>query len=185
MPKDTFETFSQEKLTEAIRQNDEKVLKWIYQKNFSKVQQMVVTNSGTEEQAKDLYQEAFLTFWTSIKTGKFQPENEFALFAFLYRIAKNKWLDTVRSSAFKLTVFPEVFPEHIAEEQEDKEAYFLLVESAFARLGENCKELLTRFYFQKERLSELSAHFGWTEGTTKNKKYRCMEILRNSLKSEK
>lgn len=182
MPKDIFETFSQEKLTEAIRQNDEKVLKWIYQKNFPKVQQMVLTNSGSVDQAKDLYQEAFLTFWTTLKTGKFHPENDSALFGFLYRIAKNKWLDTVRSSTFKQTVFPEVFPEKMEEEQEDKEAHYSQIEGAFAKLGENCKELLTRFYFQKESLSVLSAHFGWTEASTKNNKYRCMEKLRSSLK---
>ncbi len=184
MAKDIFETLSQEKLTEAIRQNDEKVLRWIYQKNFPKVQQMVLTNSGSVEQAKDFYQEAFLTFWTNIKTGKFQPENESALFGYLYQIAKNKWLDTVRSAAFKKTVYPEVLPEKIEEEQEDREGYFLQIEGAFARLGENCKELLTRFYFQKESLSALSAHFGWTEASTKNNKYRCMEKLRSSLKSE-
>jgi RNA polymerase sigma factor (sigma-70 family) len=184
MPKDIFETLSQEKLTESIRLNDEKVLKWIYQKNFQKVKQLVLSNSGTEEQAKDLYQDAFLIFWTNIKTGKFQPENESALFGYLYQIAKNKWLDTVRSSAFKKTVYPEVLPDKIEEEQEDKESYFLQIEDAFARLGESCKELLTRFYFQKESLGALSAHFGWTEATTKNNKYRCMERLRGNLKSE-
>lgn len=184
MPKDTFETFSQENLIEAIRHNDEKVLKWIYQKNYPKVQQMVLTNSGNTEQAKDLYQEAFLSFWTNIKSGKFQPENESALAGYLYQIAKNKWLDTVRSSAFKKTVFPEVFPEKIDEELEDKEGYFVHIEGVFAKLGGNCKELLTRFYYQKESLSVLSAHFGWTEASTKNNKYRCMEKLRISLRSQ-
>lgn len=184
MPKDTFETFSQEKLIGAICQNDDKVLKWIYQKNYSKIQQMVLANSGTIEQAKDLYQETFLVFWMNIKSGKFHPENESALAGYLYQIAKNKWLDTVRSSAFKKMVFPEVLPEKAQEAQEDKEVYFIQIENAFAKLGENCKELLTRFYYQKESLSSLSAHFGWTEASTKNNKYRCMEKLRTSLKSK-
>jgi RNA polymerase sigma factor (sigma-70 family) len=184
MQKDIFETLTQEMLMERICQNDESVIKWIYQKNFMKVQQMVLSNSGNKEQAKDLYQEAFLTFWTSIKTGKFHPENNSALGGYLYQIAKNKWLDTVRSVAFKRTVFPEVLPEIIEEDQESKEGYFVQVESAFAELGGKCKELLTRFYYQKESLSALSAHFGWTEASTKNNKYRCMEKLRNSIKSE-
>ncbi|WP_111668887.1 RNA polymerase sigma factor [Algoriphagus litoralis] len=184
MQKDIFETFTQEKLTEGIRQNDERIIKWIYQKNFLKVQQMVLANSGTMEQAKDLYQEAFLSFWTGIKTGKFHPENNSALGGYLYQIAKNKWLDVVRSSGFKMTVFPEVMPEKVQEEQEDKEGYYLQIEGAFAKLGETCKELLTRFYYQKESLSALSTHFGWTEASTKNNKYRCMEKLRSSLKSE-
>ncbi|OOG70618.1 RNA polymerase sigma factor [Algoriphagus sp. A40] len=184
MPKDTFETFSQEKLIEAIRQNDENVLKWIYQKYYPKIQQMVLANSGNMEQVKDLYQEAFLSFWTNVKSGKFQPENESALAGYIYQIAKNKWMDMVRSVAFKRTVHPDSLPDFIQEEQEDKEVYIVQIEGAFARLGENCKELLTRFYYQKQSLVVLSDFFGWTEATTKNNKYRCMEKLRISLKSE-
>lgn len=183
MPIDTFETFTQEKLIEAVRQNDEKVLKWIYQKNYPKVQQMVMSNSGTIDQAKDIYQEAFLAFWTNIKTKKFQPENESAISGYIYQISKNKWLDMLRSQAFKKTVYPETFPENIEEEVEDKEASLVRIEAAFAKMGENCRELLTRFYYQKDNLNKLAAHFGWTEATTKNNKYRCMEKLRASLKS--
>lgn len=184
MPIDTFETYTQEKLIEAIRQNDEKVLKWIYQKNYPKVQQMVMANSGTIDQAKDIYQETFLAFWTNIKTKKFQPENGSAISGYIYQISKNKWLDTVRSQTFKKTVYPDTFPEKIEEESDSKESSLLRIEAAFAKMGETCRDLLTRFYYQKDSLTKLAAHFGWTEATTKNNKYRCMEKLRASLKSD-
>jgi RNA polymerase sigma factor (sigma-70 family) len=184
MPKDTFETFSQQKLTDAICQNDENVLKWIYQQNYSKVQQMVLANSGNVDQAKDIYQDAFLAFWTNVKTGKFRPENDTALSGYLYQISKNKWMDTCRSQAFKRTVFQEHFPDQIDEEEEDQEALLIRIEGAFAKLGENCRDLLTRYYYRKDSLSSLASHFGWTEATTKNNKYRCMERLRSSLKTD-
>lgn len=184
MQKDIFETFTQEELIESICQNDEKALKWIYQKNFSKVHQMILSNSGTTEQAKDIYQDAFLTFWTSIKTGRFHPENESALSGYLYQISKNKWLDIVRSQAYKRTVFQDDFPEPIEEESFEKETSLVRLEGAFSRLGDTCRELLTRFYYKKESLRSLAEYFGWTEATTKNSKYRCMEKLRSSLNSE-
>lgn len=184
MPIDTFETFTQEKLIEAIRQNDDKVLKWIYQKNYPKVQQMVMANSGTSEQAKDIYQEAFLAFWMNIKTNKFLPGNESAISGYIYQISKNKWLDTVRSQSFKKTVYPENFPETLEEEIDDKESLLIKIEGAFEKMGDTCRDLLTRFYYQKENLTKLAIHFGWTEATTKNNKYRCMEKLRASLNSD-
>ncbi len=184
MPKDIFETFTQGQLTEAICQNDGKVLKWIYQKNFPKVQQLVLANSGNAEQAKDIYQDAFLAFWTNIKTGKFSPENESALSGYLYQISKNKWLDTLRSQDHKRTVYRESFAEQVEEEPEDKESSLVRIEGAFSKLGENCRELLTRFYYQKESIASLAKYFGWTEATAKNSKYRCMEKLRSSLNSE-
>lgn len=184
MPKDIFKNYTQEQLIEAICQNDENALKWVYQENFPKVKQMVLTNSGNGEQAKDIYQEAFLCFWTNIKNGKFRPENGSALSGYLYQISKNKWLDTLRSQAYKRTVLRENVPEKIEEESVDNEAVLVQIEGAFAKLGENCRELLTRFYYKKESLSSLADYFGWTEATTKNSKYRCMEKLRGSLTKE-
>lgn len=181
MPKDTF---SQETLIKGILQNDEKVLKWIYQKNYPKILQLVVANSGTPELSKDLYQEAFLTFWTNVRTGKFQPESETALFGYLYQIAKNKWMDVVRAKSFKQTTLTETLPERIEEDADDRESYFEQLELALSQMGESCRELLTRFYFQRESLGTLAAHFGWTDATTKNNKYRCMEKLRNSIKNQ-
>lgn len=184
MPVDTFETFTQEKLIEAIRQNDERVLKWIYQKNYPKVQQIVLANSGTVEQAKDIYQETFLVFWMNIKTKKFIPVNESAISGYIYQISKNKWLDTVRSQSFKKTVYPDILPEKMEVEVDDNESSLVRIENAFAKMGDTCRELLTRFYYQKDNLTTLAVHFGWTEATAKNNKYRCMEKLRASLKSE-
>lgn len=184
MPKDIFKTYTQQRLTESICQNDENVLKWIYQENFPKVRQMVLANNGTVEQAKDIYQEAFLSFWANIKTGKFRPENDSALSGYLFQISKNKWLDTLRSQTYKRTVFRETFPDEIEEEADDTEAFLIRIEGAFTKLGDNCRELLTRFYYRKESLSVLAGHFGWTEATTKNSKYRCMEKLRSSLNNE-
>lgn len=184
MSKDIFKSYSQEKLTQAICQNDENVLKWIYQENFPKVKQMVLANSGSTDEAKDIYQEAFLSFWTNIKSGKFRPENGSALSGYLFQISKNKWLDTLRSQTHKRTVFQDIFPETMEEDPEEKETNLVRIEGAFAKLGDNCRELLTRFYYQKESLSSLAGYFGWTEATTKNSKYRCMEKLRSSLHTE-
>ncbi|GAA0877409.1 hypothetical protein GCM10009119_03770 [Algoriphagus jejuensis] len=184
MSKDIFTSYTQEKLTEAICRNDENVLKWLYQENFPKIRQMILANSGGVEQAKDIYQEAFLSFWTNIKTGKFRPENGSALSGYLYQISKHKWLDTLRSNTYKRTVYQETFPDQIDDEPEDRESTHLRIEDAFAELGDNCRELLTRFYYQKESINSLAGYFGWTEATTKNNKYRCMEKLRSSLTKE-
>lgn len=88
-----------------IKQNDAATLKELYTANFVKVKRYVLKNSGDEQQAKDVYQEAFVAMWRNIKDDKFTAENETAINGYLFQIAKHKWLDYVRSVRYKNTTF--------------------------------------------------------------------------------
>ena len=50
-------------ILERIRLGDEHVLDHLYQKYYRMMTKVVLSNSGTEEEAKDVYQEALLAFW--------------------------------------------------------------------------------------------------------------------------
>ena len=58
------------------------------------------------------------------------------------------------------------------------------VKKHFQDLGENCRELLIRFYYKKESMRTISEHFDWTEASTRNNKYRCLQKLRELLKNK-
>jgi RNA polymerase sigma factor (sigma-70 family) len=183
MPTDIFKSYSQEDLTKAIINNDNVVLQAIYQVAFPKVQHFIVRNNGSEEQAKDIFQDAFIAFWTNIRSRKFSPENESALIGYLFQIAKNKWLDHLRSSKTKRTILLEepIINGISQEEDTDKEQYFLQIEHALMKIGKECKQLLTGFYYRKESLTQLSEVMGWTVQTAKNNKYRCMQKLKTLI----
>jgi len=63
--------------------------------------------------------------------------------------------------------------------------YLELVKEEYERLGDPCRELLNRFYFKKESMREIAAHFSWTEASAKNNKYRCLQRLRNMVINKK
>jgi len=181
----TFENITQEQLIEGVIGNDSKILQWIYQNNYFKVKQYILQNHGEEDLAKDIYQEAFMIFWLNVKKGKFHPQNITAIGGYLYQISKNKWLDYLRSSKFKKTTdLPELWDEG-EDGDAGKEQIQYDLEAAFKKLGENCREILKRFYYQKESMEEISKSFGWTPATAKNNKYRCIQKLRNELDSKR
>lgn len=178
-------THSQLQLTNAIKANDEKVLKQLYVSNFHKTQMYILKNNGSMPQAKDTYQEAFIVVWQNIKEGKFTPQNETAIQGYLYQIAKNKWTDYLRSSQYKKTT--KLNP--LITEADDDD--FLKQESlsedskrqqqttaAFKQLGRECRELLTVFYFNKKSLREIASQYNIAEASARNKKYRCLQKLR-------
>lgn len=182
-------TFASPKIVNAINANNEKALKALYVDNYHKIETLVLKNSGTKEQAKDIYQEAFITVWKNVKNNKFLPENETSINGYLYTIAKNKWMDYLRSPAYKKRVsyhaiHETIPPTPIAEnssESFDQDEKLTIAMKAFECLGEACKNLLTKFYFEKKSMKEIAIELQLDAASTRNKKYRCMQTLREMV----
>ncbi len=177
-------------LIAAIKANDSIALKPFYIANYRKTQSLVLNNSGTEEDAKDVYQDAFIIVWNNIKNNTFVPINETAIEGYLFSIAKNKWLDIVRSTRFKKTnnIINEAILNQEVNELYQDEFFDLKLKStmnAFKNLGQPCKELLTTFYFEKKSLKDIAISLNIEEATARNKKYRCMEKLRSLVIPQK
>ncbi|MCX7550802.1 RNA polymerase sigma factor [Xanthomarina sp. F2636L] len=173
-------------IIELIKINDEGVLKTLYQSNFYKIEAFVLKNSGTTEHAKDIFQEAFIAVWKNVKTNKFQPQNNHSLNGYLYTISKNKWMDYLRSKHHKKTVVTsklnhfQISNTDSLDKHDDilKENRLQDIMEAFKNLGLPCKNLLTKFYFEKKSMNTIAEELQLDAASTRNKKYRCMQKLR-------
>lgn len=172
---------------QQILQQDEGILKALYDEHFRSVEIYVTKNSGQLDDARDLYQEVFLAVWRNIQLGKFLPADKAEFGAYLFQVAKFKWIDQLRARKVRPITGIEA-PDMPAEEwvpPDPNDAKRISeVREKFALLGENCRQLLQRFYFLKQRLQEISRHFKWTEATAKNNKYRCLQQLRTLLRDQ-
>lgn len=173
-------------IVSAFKTNDKAVLKSFYTNNYSKVEVYVLQNSGTVAHAKDIYQEAFLAVWKNIKNDKFEAKSESAINGYLIKIAKNKWLDTLRSKKFKSTMSIDKNSHLTIADQENNstaddnlgENRLQGVMQAFNELGDGCKDLLMQFYFEKKSMKEIAEVLNLDAASVKNKKYRCMQKLK-------
>ena len=185
MQEPTFNPFTQDELILGIKSNEPKVLKWLYQSQYPKIEKYVVANNGDEDQAKDIFQEAFITVWNNVRSDKFISENGTAVTGYLYQIAKNKWLDYLRSSKYQKTTNLETKHDRSEEEEGNSESLQNHMEAEFKKLGENCREILKRFYFQKQTMETIAKAFQWTEATARNNKYRCIQRLKEKVNTLK
>lgn len=173
----------QEIITRFSR-NDELALKKVYADHYPAVEKYILNNSGTHDDAKDVFQESFLAFWRNVQLGRFEAGHAHAVGGYLMRIARNKWIDTLRKNKkMKTNALADDYVDDPADPalSEEEEQYLGLIKSHYQKMGEPCKSLLHRFYFKKEKLKQIASYFSWTEATAKNNKYRCLQKLRNAV----
>ena len=182
----------QNDLVAAIKAHDTIVLQSLYVETFPKVEVYILRNNGTKDQAKDVFQEAVIALWRAAKEDRFTAKSLDAAKGYLYTIAKNKWVDYLRSSRYKKEISSEiVMTNHTIADEEvegiDYELKLQKAQQAFKQLGASCKELLTKFYFEKMSLNEIANLLDLDAASARNKKYRCMQRLRGLavLKSPK
>jgi len=175
---------SQKQLIKAIQVNDERALKTLYEDNFHKTKNYILKNSGSVDEAKDFFQEAFVTVWEHVQDNKFIPQNKSALNGYLYTIAKNKWLNHLNSARYRKTNSYENHVETLSNKKTIEDDIFNEdnkideVAIAFETLGDACKKLLAVFYYESKSLRDISKILNITEASARNKKYRCLEKLR-------
>ncbi len=171
----------------AVQNNDKVVMKSLYHANFKRVEAYILKNQGNEEEAKDIYQEAFIALWRNVQLNKFTPENSSSFSAYLYRIAQNKWIDYLRTcKSKKMYALPDNIELDDKNEISQEENDLLdIIKEKLKELGDNCRTILTKFYYQKQSLREIAQLMNWTEATARNNKYRCIERLRSLVKIKK
>ncbi len=166
-----------------IKENDDETLKSLYTDNYQKVEHYVVKNSGSKIQAKDIFQESIIVMWRSVKKGRFEPKTMGEVNAYLFQVARNKWIDFLRSNEFKKTDYngkENIESQELYDVEMDLhyEEQIRRIESAFSKLGRECQRLLKLFYYKKKSMKAISEILHIDAASSRNKKYRCMQRLR-------
>lgn len=165
---------------DGFRRNDQIALRSIYKAHFPAVRQYVLQNSGTVSDAQDVFQEAIVVLWVNVKQGRFSPGTESGPGGFLFRVAKNKWLDVVRSAAHKhmKVVHDQRAQEPAADVPDDMEDRIVRLRGVYEKLDDKCRTVLDQFYFERKDLATIAAGLGVEEESIRTIKYRCMMKLR-------
>lgn len=144
------------------------------------VRKFIIHNSGTVQDAEDIFQDALVVLCRKVKTADFRLTAP--LKSFLMGIVKNCWLQELRQR--KRMPQGESTAE-IAEVQGSiDELTYVTAKEAFNALGEKCKRLLIMFYFNKKSYREIAVELSFSdENTAKNQKYRCLQKAKEHYSS--
>ncbi len=167
------------------KENPQESLKHIYTDNFPWLEHYILQNSGTKEDAGDVFQEALAAAWLNLRSGKFTGNRQ-QFNAYLRQICKYKWINELRSGARKKTSYTDNVPEEgiLPGLQEDDLERTRMLNSSLGKLGDKCREVLQLFYYKKKSMAEIANSLQNTEDSVKTIKYRCMMQLRKYFLEE-
>lgn len=172
---------TEQALIKGLSVNDKSAVEAIYSDNYGVIQNLVLNNNGSEEDAKDIFQEALIVLYEKSKSVEFELNCQIK--TYLYSVSKRLWLKRLqKSSRYELQSngFEEtVYVEDDIGVHEKRNNEYGMMEFAMSHIGEPCKSILEAYYIRKQNMQEIAAHFGYTNSeNAKNQKYKCLVRLR-------
>ena len=170
---------NEKELFERIRSGDEKALEFLYKKYYRMMTKMVITNSGTEEEARDIYQDALIVFWQKATSGNLVMTSKIS--TYIYSICQNLWrkeLDRKKRLSNETNDTP------VSMDTDSKEREQIIAR-CINQLGETCKKVLMYYYFEEMSMQDIAERLGFANtDTAKTKKYKCKKKLDELIKAQ-
>ena len=168
-----------QEILDRIKKGDESALDFLYKKNYRMMVNMIIKNNGTEEEAKDIYQEALLAFWQKAASGKLEMTSKIS--TFIYSICQNLW----RKELDRKSRLRNEEKDGIVTDSQDVEERAKLLNMCLNELGETCKKILFYFYYDDLSMDDIAEKMGFANAdTAKTKKYKCKKELDKLIKTK-
>ncbi len=166
-------------ILEKIRKGDESALDYLYKKNFKMMTKLVINNNGTEDEAKDIYQEALIVFWQKVTSGNLTLSSKIS--TFLYSICQNLW----RKELERKSRMSNEEKDREEEMDFDQQERIEVINRCINQLGETCRRILTYYYFDSLSMHDIAELLGFANAdTAKTKKYKCKKELDELIKAK-
>ncbi|MCI0750852.1 MAG: sigma-70 family RNA polymerase sigma factor [Flammeovirgaceae bacterium] len=169
----------EKEIFDRIRRGDEKSLEFLYMKYYRMMTKLVITNSGTEEEARDIYQDALIVFWQKATSGNLVMTSKIS--TYIYSICQNLWRKELER---KKRLSNEEKDSSVSMDTETAERNKIIAR-CIDQLGDTCKKVLMYYYFEEMSMQEIADRLGFANtDTAKTKKYKCKQKLDELIKTQ-
>lgn len=171
----------EQELLKGLAKSDKKAVETIYKDNFNMVQSLIINNSGSGDDARDIFQEAMIVLFEKARSGNFELNCQIK--TYVYSVCRRIWLKRLQQMnryTNDLQNVGDLAPvDEDVEEHEQRNEEYQLMEKAINNLGEPCKSLIEAYYIHKKNMQLIADEFGYTNAdNAKNQKYKCLMRLK-------
>ena len=144
-------------------------------------------NSTSDDTLLDeVVQESSIALAIKLQSSSFELTSK--LSTLMYQIARNQFNKQIRKKGLTTGIDPNELDE--VEESKDhlleRESRIQRIEKAYNDLKERCRQILTKYYYEKKRMGQIATEMGYDSAqTARNAKRRCMIILESQVLGKK
>jgi RNA polymerase sigma factor (sigma-70 family) len=159
-------------ILERISRGDEKALDYLYRKYYKMMTNLILKNNGTEQEAKDVYQDALIVFWQKVVSNQLVLTSKIS--TYLYSVCLNLWRKELERKS-RLSNEEKDGTIYLEQEQEEKSR---IIRQCIEELGDTCKKVLMYYYFDDMSMKDIADKLDMANTeTVKTKKYKCKKRL--------
>jgi len=173
-------------IIQGLMQNDNSAYSHLYKEYYPVTERLILKNSGTEDEAKDIFQETIILLLNKAENETLQLTS--SLKTYIYSISRNLWLKELREKR-KLNINIAEGVDESAEEniikKETKQNLLQKLGRAFYKMTGHCKLLLISMFVKNKSIAAIAAENGYKNiHTARNQKYKCLEQARKEFKNK-
>ncbi|QLG45072.1 RNA polymerase sigma factor [Costertonia aggregata] len=171
-----------QEIIHQLKKGNEACLKHLYQ-HLGMIKSLVSKNSGNEDDALDIFQEAVIVFYKKVMSGDFELRGKIS--SYLYEVSRRLWLNQLNRRKRHEVPSDMSFSPNRADEDGERQNPIALqkyVENALEKLGEPCKSLLESAIFLGTKMEEIAKKFNYSGArSASQQKLRCLKKLRGHI----
>lgn len=171
----------------ALLDNDTVIIREIYTRYAHRIKHYIMANSGSEDDAADIFQEALVDIYNQARQKQLQLTCPFE--PFLLLVCKRKWLNLLKKRGrepvtnhdIDVSIGEDVFAMAEQMQQHDKKMQVFL--QCFEKLGQGCKDILRKCLGGEDQ-SVIAEQLKVSYGYLRKKKSECMASLTKMIQSQ-
>ena len=177
--------YSDEAIVEGLRLRKDNIIKYVYREYYSMTRHLIVNNSGNDQDAEDVFQDALVIVYKRIILDELSLNSTFK--TFFYSVCRNIWLQSLEKQKKQnhefvdfetITAIPEPTIEEINDIENKKHK---LYQEHFLNLSEDCQKVI-QLFLKKISLREIASIMGYkSENYAKTRKFDCKEELKKRI----
>lgn len=176
-----FNKHSDKRLLEGIRKGEDDTLNYLYSNYFNTVRTHVIRNSGTEEDAYDIFQDTLMALFKKVQENHLELTTDLKGYAF--SIARNLWNNQLRrkkkESDITIDVADDLDLDRLLDTPIEQ-----IVQRSFLKLKDECQKVLT-MNMEGADYEDIAREMKFKSGTyARRKKYLCKEALIELIKQD-
>ena len=161
----------------------------IYKAYYPSIEKFILSNSGSSEDAQDVFQETILILSNNVEKEDFELTS--TLKTYLYSVSKNLWLKTL-SKRKHITSF-EASESSLAdikdfseEEREDEKKVTSYIEKLLTKIPHHCQQMIHYVFYKNASPEKVAEELGYNNNhTVSNVKYKCIQQMKKASNEKK